>query len=215
MLGSESSTASNCSRRMCELSLPHFPKARCDHPSRRDEFRARDLPPQLRGLYTDAGVGLVRCVSSSEVFRSNDYSKLGAHWYHGQKKAYATKHQCRRTGELVQKRMGSPKVYRGDRTLDDFKSVDVGFGVTKDEVIIQRPCRTKMLPLDAVCDPLKYKAQVKERERNSEEERRLRYQEAEEAKRRAARRSAEEREEEARQLRERLQKERYDRANRS
>ena len=106
-----STTASNCSRRMCELSLPHFPKARCDHPSRRDEFRARDLPPQLRGLYTDAGVGLVRCVSSSEVFRSNDYSKLGAHWYHGQKKAYATKHQCRRTGELVQKRIGSPKVY--------------------------------------------------------------------------------------------------------
>ena len=27
------------------------------------------------------------------------------------------------------------QVYRGDRTLDDFKSVDVGFGVTKDEVM--------------------------------------------------------------------------------
>jgi hypothetical protein len=142
---------------MCELSLPQLPKARHDHPQRAKEFRARDLPPNLKGLFTDAGVGAVRCISSNEVFRSNDYASLQAHWYHGQKKAYVTAHQCRSTGELVRKRADSPKMnYRGDSTLNNFKSIECGLGYGQEEVTIQRPCRSRHLPLNAVFDPLNY-----------------------------------------------------------
>merc|ERR1719440_2108425 len=141
--------------RIEELAIPQRQKPRSDKPSRATEFSAKDLPPSLQGLMVDESPGVVKCISSGEKFRSNDYRSISAHWYNGQKKAYVSSHQCRSNGELIRKRTDMPPFFPGDSKIQLPTILQTSPSTMRpvvSDVTLQRECRPFNLPLEAVFD---------------------------------------------------------------
>jgi hypothetical protein len=106
----------------------------------------------------DEGPGVVKCISSGEKFRSNDYRSISAHWYNGQKKAYVSSHQCRSNGEMIRKRTDMPPFFPGDSRIQLPTILQTSPSTTRpvvSDVTLQRACRPFNLPLEAVFDPLR------------------------------------------------------------
>jgi hypothetical protein len=106
----------------------------------------------------DESPGVVKCISSGELFRSNDYRAISAHWYNGQKKSYVSSHQCRSTGELIRKRTDMPPFFPGDSTIQlpaILQSNPATMRPAVNDVTLQRECRPFNLPLEGVFDPLR------------------------------------------------------------
>jgi hypothetical protein len=105
----------------------------------------------------DEGPGVVKCISSGEKFRSNDYRGIAAHWYNGQKKAYVSSHQCRSNGEMIRKRTDLPPFFPGDTRIQLPTILQTNPATVRppvNDVTLQRTCRPSNLPLEAVFDPL-------------------------------------------------------------
>merc|ERR1712139_130160 len=109
-------------------------------------FKAKDVPPPLRGLFRDVAPGKIACISSGKLFRSNDYRHISAHWYKGQKKSgmYDCYH-CRENGEILIKRDDIGCIFPGDKTITL---------PARGDLTLQRSCRPSHLPLKKVFDPL-------------------------------------------------------------